>query len=490
MAKLQLKAGTTSKDINIFAQDSSVATGAGLTGLVFNSGSLTAYYHRQGAASAVAITLATKTVGTWATGGFVVVDGTNMPGLYELGIPDAALAAGAAWAIIMLKGAANMAPVVLEIELTANDNQDSVRGGMTALPNAAAGANGGLPTGNASGQVAVASFANNAITAASINADAITAAKIADGAIDAATFAAGAINAAAIATDAITAAKIAADAIGASELATDAVTEIQGGLATASSITTLTGYVDTEVAVILAAVDTEVATLVTNVAAILAKTNNLPTDPADASDIAAAIAPLATAASIVTLQTSVDDLPTNAELATSQAAADDATLAAIAALNNLSAAQVKTQSDQALADYDPPTKAELDSAVAPLATAVALATVAGYIDTEVASILGAVDTEVATLVTNVAAILADIGVDGVVLSAATMQAIADAVLTRSASNTEASAGIYSLTALILAAFESAISGATWTINKTDGVTPFATRAVTTDAAADPIVSVQ
>jgi hypothetical protein len=44
---------------------------------------------------------------------------------------------------------------------------------------------------------------------------------------------------------------------------------------------------------------------------------------------------------IATLQTSVDDLPTNAELATSQAAADDATLAAIAALNNLSAANVR-----------------------------------------------------------------------------------------------------------------------------------------------------
>lgn len=42
-------------------------------------------------------------------------------------------------------------------------------------------------------------------------------------------------------------------------------------------------------------------------------------------------------------QTSVDDLPTNAELATSQAAADDATLAAIAALNNLSAAGVRTE---------------------------------------------------------------------------------------------------------------------------------------------------
>lgn len=49
-------------------------------------------------------------------------------------------------------------------------------------------------------------------------------------------------------------------------------------------------------------------------------------------------------------QTSVDDLPTNAELATSQAAADDATLAAIAALNNISTAQVNAEVDTALSD--------------------------------------------------------------------------------------------------------------------------------------------
>jgi hypothetical protein len=62
-------------------------------------------------------------------------------------------------------------------------------------------------------------------------------------------------------------------------------------------------------------------------------------------------------------QTSVDDLPTNAELAASQASADDATLAAIAALNNLSAAQVNAEVDTALADYDGPTHAELVSEI-------------------------------------------------------------------------------------------------------------------------------
>lgn len=147
MAKLEILAGTTSKLVQVFIQDSSSTIGAGLTGLVFNSGSLTAYYYREGAASAVAITLATMTLGTWATGGFVVVDGTNMPGCYQLAIPDAAVAAGAKSVLIMLKGAANMAPTLLEIELTAINNQDAVRYGLTAIPNVAIGGGAGaLPT--------------------------------------------------------------------------------------------------------------------------------------------------------------------------------------------------------------------------------------------------------------------------------------------------------------------------------------------------------
>ena len=56
--KLLIPKGKTSKSIDLFIQDSSVTTGAGLTGLVYNTGSLVAYYHRMGS-SATAITLAT-----------------------------------------------------------------------------------------------------------------------------------------------------------------------------------------------------------------------------------------------------------------------------------------------------------------------------------------------------------------------------------------------------------------------------------------------
>jgi hypothetical protein len=67
--------------------------------------------------------------------------------------------------------------------------------------------------------------------------------------------------------------------------------------------------------------------------------------------------------------------------------------------------------------------------------------------------------------------------------------IGDAVLTRGVSNVEDTADATSLAALVLAAFESAISSTTWTIYKTDHSTTFTTRTVTTDSSAEAIVEV-
>ena len=102
MAKLSLVKGTTSYRAYVFVQDSSVTTGDGLTGLAYNTGSLVASYVRPGAAR-TAITLATQTAtGAYSSGGFVEVDGTNMPGIYRLDVPDAALATGVNAVVIML----------------------------------------------------------------------------------------------------------------------------------------------------------------------------------------------------------------------------------------------------------------------------------------------------------------------------------------------------------------------------------------------------
>ena len=122
MSKIKIKEATTSKLARIFVQDSSSTTGAGLTGLVYNSASLTSYWIAEGDASATSITLATMTVGTWASGGFKEVDATNMPGVYEIGLPDVCVdATSEGSVVVMLKGATNMAPVLLELELDGID---------------------------------------------------------------------------------------------------------------------------------------------------------------------------------------------------------------------------------------------------------------------------------------------------------------------------------------------------------------------------------
>lgn len=150
-----LKVGLTDQTIDIFIQDSSSTTGAGLTGLVFNTASLVCYYRRGATGSATALTLATQTVGgAHSDGGFVAIDGTNMPGMYRLDLSDAIVASGVTTVSMMLKGATNMAPLTIELQLVSVDLDDTVRFGLTALPNAVAAAAGGLFTrGTGAGQI-------------------------------------------------------------------------------------------------------------------------------------------------------------------------------------------------------------------------------------------------------------------------------------------------------------------------------------------------
>lgn len=183
--KLSIQAGATSQTINVFIADSSSSTGAGLTGLVYNSAGLTAYYALPRAA-AVSITLATLAAVTssYSSGGFKEIDATNMPGWYRFDVPDAALASGR-FVSLHLKGATNMAPLPIEIELTGWNNQDAVRGGMTALPNANAGANGGLPLSvDSSGRVDVLKINGTSQTARDIGASVLISSGTGTGQLD------------------------------------------------------------------------------------------------------------------------------------------------------------------------------------------------------------------------------------------------------------------------------------------------------------------
>ena len=89
-------------------------SGIGLTGLLYNSSGLTAYYIRPGG-TPTAITLNSQTAtGAFTSGGFVAVDNVNMPGLYRIDIPNLAFASGASKVTVYLRGASNMNPLRIE----------------------------------------------------------------------------------------------------------------------------------------------------------------------------------------------------------------------------------------------------------------------------------------------------------------------------------------------------------------------------------------
>lgn len=115
--KRLITAGATDQTVYVFIQDSASTTGGGKTGIAYNAASLVCYYVRD-LGSATALTLATQTVtGTHSDGGFVEVDATNMPGVYRLDLSDAVCAASVNNVVVMLKGAAGMVPLPLEIQL-------------------------------------------------------------------------------------------------------------------------------------------------------------------------------------------------------------------------------------------------------------------------------------------------------------------------------------------------------------------------------------
>jgi len=151
-------AGSTNVSVYYYIVQDASATSPGepVTGLLFSDietgGSASSV--RQGAARVdlTLITLASASA-THADGGFILVDDTNMPGLYRCDYPDAAFATGVdqVFLQIVVVSANNAVAAPILVDITDVDLRDSVRGGMTALPNAAADAAGGLPISDAGG---------------------------------------------------------------------------------------------------------------------------------------------------------------------------------------------------------------------------------------------------------------------------------------------------------------------------------------------------
>ncbi len=191
-----IKAGSTSVIMpDIFLQDSSQSDGRGLAGLVYNTASLTCYYHRNTATASVAVSLVTMTLGTFASGGFKEVDATHMRGVYSFCPPDLAVAAGAQSVTFYFGGAANLADSPCQVTLVLLDPQSAAIT-LPTIPNdwiAAAGVKADAVTKIQAGLATPTNItAAIGVTVSAIGANVITAAAIADGAIDTATFAGGA----------------------------------------------------------------------------------------------------------------------------------------------------------------------------------------------------------------------------------------------------------------------------------------------------------
>jgi hypothetical protein len=95
-----LGTAANSKILEVMLRDST--TGAGKTGLAY--GDVTYFTIREGTDSThVHGTCVTMTKDAYADHGFVELDSTNAPGLYQFGVPDACLASGKNAATILLK---------------------------------------------------------------------------------------------------------------------------------------------------------------------------------------------------------------------------------------------------------------------------------------------------------------------------------------------------------------------------------------------------
>ena len=136
--------GTTDYSCVIRIVDSTDGTPE--TGAAYNTAGIDLWYRRPQSAH-TSITEATQTEGgAHSDGGFVHIS----DGYYRLDLPDAAVATGVDYVDV---GGTITDMVVIggRIRLTDVDLEDGVRGGLTALPNAAADAAGGLPISDAGG---------------------------------------------------------------------------------------------------------------------------------------------------------------------------------------------------------------------------------------------------------------------------------------------------------------------------------------------------
>jgi len=363
---LNIPIGSSSVIDVIFIQDSSSLVGGGLTGLTSGSSGLAGRYLYPGG-TPVSLTFETiSTQGTYSAPTsnahlrIKEIDATNAPGWYELQFHNDwfSVANARRNASIVIRGVTNMMQVNYKIDISFDLQPSSA--GRTLSVNSSGQA--GLDWANVGSPTTTLNLSGTTVkTATDVETDtqdiqARLPAALVSGRMDS--------SVGAMATDVITSSAIAADAIGSSELAASAVTEIQSGVATSAALATAQADLDDiqtrlPAALVGGRMDSNTQAMANGVITAAA----IATDAIDADSLKSdAITEIQSGLSTLTetsirsavglssanLDTQLDALPTYAELVAALAAADDAVIAILAAQNNLSTSQVRTQVDNAL----------------------------------------------------------------------------------------------------------------------------------------------
>lgn len=137
--------GTT--DVSVIIRIIDSGDGTPETGVEHNTSGIDLEYRREGAASTDITEAALSALTDAHSDGGIEHIGN---GYYRLDLPDAACASGAT-GVLVHGTITGMIVIGTYIELVAYDPYDAVRLGLTALPNAAADAAGGLPVSDAGG---------------------------------------------------------------------------------------------------------------------------------------------------------------------------------------------------------------------------------------------------------------------------------------------------------------------------------------------------
>lgn len=367
--------GTIDRSILVFIPDPAQTDGSGNINIAHTD--LTVSYTRVETDNDVIVTDVTSSLNALTNltdahndWGWKQVDSATAPGLYRLDVADALFAAGAWYAVVyvmLTSSAASPAPKAFR--LVAVNELDAVRFGLSALPNAAAGASAGVPvigTGSnnfksdSSANVTVAGYATGqAPLQPTVAGRTLDVSATGEAGLDWANIGSPTTSQTLSGTTVNTTTNLTnapPDSAGVTTLLSRIPAALFSGITSLAQWLGLLGgkqvgnsTARTEMRATGAGSGTFDETTDSQEAlrdrGDAAWTTGSGTSTLTQADVRAAVG-LASA----NLDTQLDALPTNADLATALGTADDATLAAIAGLNNLSAAQVNAEVDTALAD--------------------------------------------------------------------------------------------------------------------------------------------